>query len=147
MKWTQDDSKLYLDLEPIVKGMGYSIVELAVKETKFGLQVRAVIYHYSGVGVKDCETVYRAIMPRIEMLEETENVNLEVTSPGITRNIKNAAEFSVFIDRAVRILLESEEWITGYIVGANPDTVTLQTEENMTEIPVSDIRKAKLTVK
>lgn len=146
MKWTKDDSTLYRDLDPIVRGMGYSIVELARKETKHGLQVRAVIYHYSGVGVKDCETVYRAIMPRIEMLEETENVNLEVTSPGITRNIKNAVEFSVFIDRPVRILLENEEWIEGTIVGANPDTVTLYTEENMMEISVEDIRKAKLTV-
>lgn len=146
MKWTLDDSTLYRDLEPIVRGMGYSIVELARKDTKYGLQVRAVIYHYSGVGVKDCETVYRAIMPRIEMLEETENVNLEVTSPGITRNIKNAAEFSVFIDRAVRVLLENEEWIEGTIAGAHPETVTLYTEDNMTEIPVADIRKAKLTV-
>ena len=130
----------------MVRGLGYSLVELARKETKFGLQVRAVIYHYNGIGIDDCETVHKTILPRIELAEENHEVNLEVTSPGITRNIKNAAEFAIFIDREVRILLENEEWVEGSIIGANPDTVTIRIDDEKKEIPVPDIRKAKLTV-
>ncbi len=146
MKWEVETDNLYHAIEPVIRGMGYSLVEMARKETKYGLQVKVVIYHYKGVGVNDCETVYKTIMPKIELTEETEVINLEVTSPGITRNIKNAAEFSVFIDREVRILLESDEWVEGTIVGANSETVTLRIEDETSEFPIDDIRKAKLTV-
>jgi ribosome maturation factor RimP len=146
MKWEVDTGNLYHEIEPVIRGMGYSLVEMARKETKYGLQVKVVIYHYHGVGVNDCETVYRTIMPKIELTEETEEINLEVTSPGITRNIKNAVEFSVFIDREVRVLLDNEEWIEGTIVGADSETLTLRIEDETSEIPIDDIRKAKLTV-
>ncbi len=120
-------------------------MEMARKETKFGLQVKVVIYHYSGVGVDDCETVYKTIMPKIELTEETEEINLEVTSPGITRNIKNAVEFSIFLDREVKVLLEDEDWIEGTIIGAHPEKLSLRVEDSIREIPIADIRKAKLT--
>ncbi len=126
--------------------MGYSLVEFAGKETKFGLQIRAVIYHYAGVGIEDCEKVYKAIMPRIELVEASTEINLEVTSPGITRTIKNAVEFAVFIDREVKIMLSDETWIEGSILGANPQEVSLRMEDHTREIPLVDIRKAKLTV-
>jgi ribosome maturation factor RimP len=146
MKWEENEGHLYREIEPIVRSMGYSFVEFARKETKFGLQIRAVIYHYSGVGIEDCEKVYKAIMPRIELAEESTEINLEVTSPGIMRTIKNAAEFTVFIDREVKILLNDETWVEGSILGANPQEVSLRMEEQTKEIPLADIRKAKLTV-
>src|SRR6056297_1242632 len=130
MEWKIDESNLYVELEPVIRGLGYSVVELSRQATKGRLQIRAVIYHYKGIGLSDCELVHKTVLPRIELLEESEDIYLEVTSPGVTRKIKNGTEFAVFIDRPARILLhEADDWLHGVILGANQDEVQLQTEQ------------------
>ena len=145
MEWKIEQSELYEELEPVIRGMGYSVVELSRQATKGRLQIRVVIYHYNGIGLSDCELVHKTVLPRIELLEESEDIYLEVTSPGVTRKIKNGTEFAVFIDRPARILLhEADDWLHGVILGANQDEVQLQTEQGEIAITLSDIKKAKL---
>lgn len=145
MDWKIDQSELYTELEPVIRGMGYSLVELSRQATKGRLQIRAVIYHYNGIGLADCELVHKTILPRLELLEESEDIYLEVTSPGVTRKIKNGTEFAVFIDRPVRILLQdADDWLNGTILGANENEVQLRTEQGEIAITLSDIKKAKL---
>jgi ribosome maturation factor RimP len=125
--------------------MGYSLVELNRQQIRGRLQVRVVIHHYRGIGLKDCELVHKTILPRIELMEKNREVNLEVSSPGITRNIKYAEEFAIFIDRRARILTkDSEDWIGGTILGADEKAVELSTPEGKLTISISDIKKAKL---
>ncbi len=145
MEWKIDESELFADLEPVIRGMGYSVVELSRQPTKNRVQVRVVIYHYKGIGLSDCELVHKTILPRIELLEESEDIYLEVTSPGVTRKIKNGTEFTVFIDRPVRILLyDADDWINGTILGADKNEVQLLTDKGEIAISLSDIKKAKL---
>ena len=49
------------------------------------------------IGVDDCSKVHHALLPRLEALLGTEDTYMEVTSPGMDRNIKNAAEFEIFV--------------------------------------------------
>ena len=69
------------------------------------------------------------------------------------RNIKNAAEFALFIDRFVRVWdTEVTDWIPGKIVESNQESITMEiTQGNknsaITElktIPYVRIAKAKL---
>ncbi len=145
MDWKIDQSELYSELEPVIRGMGYSLVELSRQATKGRLQIRVVIYHYNGIGLSDCELVHKTILPRIELIEESEDIYLEVTSPGVTRKIKNGTEFTVFIDRPAKILLhDADDWIKGKILGADDKMVQLHTENGEIAISLSDIKKAKL---
>ena len=145
MEWNLVRDPLADEIEPVLHSLGYSLVELNRQQVKGRLQVRVVIYHYDGIGLKDCEIVHKTILPRIELIEENDDVNLEITSPGITRNIKAAAEFTIFIDRKVRILKDvSDEWISGTIAGADQESLQLDTSEGKKLVPISDIKKAKL---
>lgn len=145
MEWKTSQTPLYEDLEPVIHGLGYSLVDLSRQQTKYGLQIRVVIYHYKGIGLNDCELVHKTILPRIELVEDTEDINLEVTSPGITRVLKHANEFAVFIDRKVRVLdVTTNDWIYGSIASANEGKLQLQTDNGLETIPYSNIKKAKL---
>lgn len=145
MDWKLVQDPLYNELLPVIQSMGYSLVELNRQQTRGRLQVRVVIHHYNGVGLKDCELVHKTVLPRIELIERNDDVNLEVTSPGITRNIKSAGEFLIFLDRQVRILEnDSEDWVGGTILGADENSVKLGTPEGEKTISISDIKKAKL---
>ncbi len=145
MEWKKKYGPLFDEIEPVIRGMGFSLVEFSRQETKGRLQVRLVIYHYRGVGLKDCETIHRTILPRIELIEQSQDVYLEVTSPGITRNIKYANEFSIFVDRQVSVLGEDEsDWVHGTIANVDEHELELETAEGRYTIPIEKIKKARL---
>ena len=145
MEWIQDRGTLYDDLNPVINSLGYSIVELTRQAQPGGIQIRVVLHHYRGIGLKDCELVHKTILPRIQLIEESEDISLEVTSPGINRNIKIANEFAVFIDRRIKLMKNDDnEWIYGTVVSADDNTLQLSTEVGEEDILYSDIKKAKL---
>ena len=70
---------------------------------------------------------------------------MELTSPGIEHNIKNAAEFTVFTGREVRVWDKTvTDWVGGKILSADDKSVTLETEDgkNLT-VSYENIAKAK----
>ena len=71
---------------------------------------------------------------------------MEVTSPGMERNIKNAAEFALFVNLFVRVWdTEVTDWVPGKIVAATTASLTLELESGeKKEIEYHRIAKAKL---
>jgi ribosome maturation factor RimP len=147
MEWKIDESRLYREMEPVIRGLGYSLVEFSHKNTKYNLQVHAVIYAPGGVSLDDCERVHKTILPRIELIEDTEDIHLEVSSPGVSRHLKNAAEFAVFIGRYAAVLPEGEsQWLYGTVEEATAEGITMHTASGDYTLKPGDIRKAKLAV-
>jgi ribosome maturation factor RimP len=70
---------------------------------------------------------------------------MELTSPGIEHNIKNAAEFAVFTGRAVRVWDKTvNDWVGGKIISADDKQVTLETEGGESKsVSYENIAKAK----
>ena len=141
----------YKECAPLVEGLGFQLVELRIIPAKTVNTARVVIARKSddetqGITVNDCAKVHRLIQPRLEALISSKEVNMEVTSPGMERNIKNAAEFALFVNQYARVWdTEITDWIPGKIVAATDPAVTLELEngENK-EIDFSRIAKAKL---
>lgn len=149
MEYTSYKSvKYYSDCAPLVEALGYVLVELKIVPSKTLTKICAVIASKNAdenIGVNDCAKVHRVLLPRLEALLGTEDTSMELTSPGIEHNIKNAAEFTVFTGRNVRVWdKEKTDWIGGKIVSADEKQVTLETEGG-TNITVSyeNIAKAK----
>ena len=142
----KDIEKKILDgIEPILNEMGIAVVELNAAVVKKTFTIRLVIFQEQGVTVKDCESVHRVIQPRIELLVESRDTSMEITSPGIDRRIKSSREYVIFKGKALRILQEGEsEWISGWIRDCSDETLCLEKDEKELNIPVSTIRKAKL---
>lgn len=138
----------YAECAPLVEGLGYYLVELKIIQGKTGTKISAVITAKDpekNIGVEDCAKVHHALQPRLEALLKTEDTAMELTSPGIDRNIKNAAEFAIFAGRMVRVWSRSaNDWIGGKIMSADNVSVTMETESGTTQtVAYEDIAKAK----
>jgi len=142
------DVKFYAECAPLVEGLGFRLVELKIVPAKNVTKISAMIASAdpsADIGVNDCAKVHRALLPRLEALLGTEDTSMELTSPGIEHNIKNAAEFALFAGREVRVWDKTvSDWVGGKISGADAVSVRLECPSGE-EITVlySDIAKAK----
>lgn len=131
------------DCEPLISGLGYSIVELNVFRKQSSWQIKLVITGPAGVGIADCSKVHKSLLPRLEAILATEDMYVEVASPGLDRIFKNAAEFSVFEGKQVKVWnTDISDWIQGKIVSSDSSSVRLETDKGETDIPYIKIAKA-----
>jgi len=139
------ENSLVNSIEPVVNGLGFSLVEFSSHRNRSNLTINVIIYKESGVNLADCSTVYKTILPRIELVEDTRSVNLEVSSPGLSRNIKTVDEFEIFLGRKVRVLKKDDsEWIHGSIESIENNSVNLNVSKETVSVSFADINKAKL---
>jgi ribosome maturation factor RimP len=136
------------EVEPVVNGMGFSLVELTVSRQKGATRVGVIIHRPSGVGIEECAEVSKLLFPRLETIEGLMDVSLEVSSPGIERVIKSPREYPLFQGRGIRLLAGSEtEWIGGVLEKAENGVLALRSEGKLMEFPLASVRKARLDSK
>jgi ribosome maturation factor RimP len=139
--------KYYDECAPLVEGMGYKLVDLKIVPAKTITKISAIITGTDpaqNIGVNDCAKVHRVLLARLEALLGTEETTMELTSPGIEHNIKNAAEFGVFTGREVRVWDKTvNDWVGGTISSADDKSVTLKAEDGERKIDFENIAKAK----
>ncbi len=139
------DKQILEDVEPVLEGMGYFAVEIRTVIQKSGPRVYVVITKRGGVNIEDTAEVLQILRPRIQLLLDTQDVYLEVSSPGIDRVLKDFREFRAFVGRGVRVLREGQkEWIGGVIDSVEKDLLHLRKDEREITIPFAQIKKAKL---
>lgn len=146
MEYVQKEAIPYFaDYEQLVDGLGYKLVELHIIHQKTLWLIKAVIYTKAGVGIDDCAKVHRALLARAEVLLNSQDIQMEVSSPGLSRMIKNAREFQAFIGENVKVLDTSHaEWLEGELLLADSTHICLKTSDGQQDILYGDIKKAKL---
>ena len=139
----------YDECSKLVDGMGYYLVELKITPQKGVVQVQSVVACKNpgeNISVNDCARVHRQLLERLEELLGTDDISMELSSPGMERNIKNAAEFPFFVGRKIRVWdKEKTDWVGGVLVSADEKSVVLKMEESEETRTVSleNIAKAK----
>ena len=142
---TELDDQLRCEVEPIVSGMGFSLVELRHSRSKNQNHVILVVYRPEGVGVNECAAISKNLYPRLELIDGLENLQLQVSSPGLDRVLKSEEEYSIFRGRNVKVMLHGEtEWISGKIDSVQEGEISLYNGVEIQRIKMSDIRKGKL---
>ena len=115
-------------LESILKGLGFSLIELVISRHRGSVQIRLVIYNGKSIGTNDCSAVHRAVMPRLELFFGSQvsdegtrpDIYLEVSSPGIDRLIKDGIEFTNYIGKEVRCYCtDISDWTAGVLESAD----------------------------
>jgi ribosome maturation factor RimP len=133
------------EIEPVLTGMGFTLVDLSVGRLKGSTRVAVVVFRREGVGIDECGEISRLIHPRLQMMEGLDDVSLEVSSPGIDRTLKRPEEYEIFLGRGVRVLPDGEtEWVGGVIEKVQEGTISLRSGGRVTEYRISSIRKARL---
>jgi len=132
-------------IEAVLKGLGLRLIELTVSRRKESAQIRAVIYNGGSIGTDDCSKAHRAIMPRLELAFEGQDIYLEVSSPGIDRLIKDGAEFANYKGRGVRCYrADISDWTAGILESADEEGIIIKTKEGNVRIDFDIIAKARL---
>ncbi|HUX11872.1 MAG TPA: ribosome assembly cofactor RimP [Spirochaetia bacterium] len=131
-------------LEPVVQGLGYLIVDLQYSRVRGTFHVNLVIHRPEGVSVQGCVDVSRTIHPRLEILLDSQDIYLEVTSPGIDRKIRQAREYAIFAGRGIGIWLKDGTFLGGVIASCDESSVLIDTISGNTHILYGQIQKAKL---
>jgi len=134
-------------LQPILKGLGFALIELSVSRHRGSVQIRVVIY-YDGksIGTDDCSKVHRAIMPRLELIFEGQDISVEVSSPGVDRLIKDESEFAHYLGRKVRCYrTDITEWTAGILESADEKGIDIKTKDgSVIRLDFDVIAKARL---
>ncbi|GAB4221597.1 MAG: ribosome maturation factor RimP [Spirochaetales bacterium] len=139
------DRQILEDVEPVLEGMGYFPVEIRTVIQKSGPRVYIVITKQGGVSIEDTTEVLQVLRPRIQILLNSQEVYLEVSSPGIDRVLKEPREFRAFVGRGIKILREGQkEWMGGILDSIETDLIHLRKGGETFAIPFAQIKKAKL---
>ena len=131
-------------LEKTLPGLGYELVdfELTAQGT-----LRVFIDQPGGITVEDCATVSNHLS-RVFMVEDIDYKNLEISSPGLDRPLKKAADFVRFTGEQAKIKtrlpVEGQKNFVGRIERCVNDVVTLSFDGKTADIELSNIDKARL---
>ncbi|MBI9108914.1 MAG: hypothetical protein JEZ04_19380 [Spirochaetales bacterium] len=138
-----NQNELFAIIDPICRGFSSAVVHLSTAMVKNTLQIRIVLYKKGGINIDACSEISRAVLPRVEVWANERDVNLEVSSPGVGRTLKDAYEFMVFKGEKIRLLL-IEEWIDGIIIDADESSVSIKADDEQLNFEYETIQKAKL---
>lgn len=138
-----------------LEGTGTELVAVEAAGSRQRPVVRVVVIARDGsVSVEDCAAVSRRIEKAIEGTGlRLQRYVLEVSSPGLDRELKNRREFEIFAGRDVRIEVNGEipEEIIGRLEGVKvtgDETYAVRVRVGETErtIPSRTIGRARLHV-
>ena len=132
-------------LERTLPPMGYELVdwELSARSRL----VRVLIDKPGGVDVEDCAKVSNQLT-RVMAVENIDYERLEVSSPGLDRPLKKAADYERFSGHEARLTLrepiDNARKLTGVLRGLQGDAARVETKAGMRIIPLAGIERARL---
>ena len=135
-------------VKPVLDELKLSLVDIEYLQEGGYWYVRIYIEKEDGeVTLEDCATVSNRIDEAIDALIE-ERFFLEVSSPGVERPLKKPEDYIRFTGEKAKLSLkhklkEQKNW-EGYIEKFENDTVYLDVETEILEIPFKEVRKANL---
>ncbi|MBE6718917.1 MAG: ribosome maturation factor RimP [Ruminococcaceae bacterium] len=125
-------------LEPTVNGLGYVLWD--VEYVKEGAEwfLRITLDSEEGININDCEKVHMEISPMLDEADPIEgSYRLEVSSPGIERDLKNPMHYKACLgwDVEVRLFtaLDGRKVIKGILAGYDEDENKFLIDENGNE--------------
>lgn len=138
--------------QPHCKELGLDLVDVEfVKEGPFRY-LRVIIDKEEGVSLDDCSAVSRLLNVKLDQLDPIEeNYFLEVTSPGVERELKKPEDFKRFAGKTVQLKLftpfDGQKLFKGTLVGLENELVKITVAENtIIEIPKEKISSIRLVV-
>ncbi|MBS1132350.1 MAG: hypothetical protein H6R16_3352 [Proteobacteria bacterium] len=135
-------------LETTVVGLGYELVD--VEMSPRGRTIRVFIdapAKETGIDVEDCAKVSNQLT-RVFEVENFDFDRLEISSPGLDRVVKKAADFERFsgqeIQIKVRIPQGGRRNFQGELLGLKDGKVGLRLAKDDVELEFTNIEKARL---
>lgn len=127
-----------------VKNLGYEIEYTEYVKEKDNKIFRVVIDKENvSLTTEDCEKVSRAIEEDVDNSMKDEAYVLEVSSPGLERQLKNTRLFNKYLGSKILVKLfskvEDKKELEGILKTADEDSIELEVEEKIINIERKNI--------
>jgi ribosome maturation factor RimP len=147
--WTMLRDALVALLQPVVEGLGYGLWELEYVPGRGNALLRVYIDAPSGITVDDCERVSRAVGEVLDGADPLPgHYTLEVSSPGLERPLRTAAQFAPYVGETVFVELvqpvAGRRRFKGALAAAGPESIEVDMDGSRHVLPIGAIRKAHL---
>jgi ribosome maturation factor RimP len=156
------EAKLEQLCEDSLKAVGYELVELEYLRDGHGWVLRVYIDHPEGgapsngtvgssITHQDCERASRHLSAVLDVEDPIDTAyRLEVSSPGVRRPLRKESDFVRFSGKVAKVQLTSaaqgRKNFTGKVVSARDGVVSLEVDGAVLELPLAQIKKARLEV-
>lgn len=141
-------------LEALLEELGYELYELKYIQQKSKKTLRIFIDHpQRSISIKDCEEVSRHIGPLIDEQELLKgSYYLEVSSPGVERELRSERDFKRFVSETVKIITKEPVEKRTVFIGKltafdleNNELEVLERDSNrLFKIKYANVKKAQL---
>ena len=143
-------SKIERLIDTILTEKSFELVDLEYKSEGKGKIVRVFIDKQGGVNMDDCSAVSRELSILLDVHDIIpSSYNLEISSPGLTRQLKKPADFGKNIGKKLKLKLINpikKQYVLRNVnlVDFVDSTINIEYEGNNYDIPLSSIVKANL---
>ncbi|GAB4063515.1 ribosome maturation factor RimP [Uliginosibacterium sediminicola] len=135
-------------VEEAVNGLGFELVDLEMSPK--ARLLRVLIDIERGITVDDCATVSHHLQ-RVFEVEGVDYDRLEISSPGLDRPLKRAADFERFaghdVQIRIRLPIANQRNFAGQLLGLQDGKVLVKTEKGELAFDLADVEKARLVPK
>lgn len=138
-------------LEPIVTQFGVEVYDVEFVKEGNEWYLRAYIDKPEGVNILDCENVSRALSDALDANDFiSEGYILEVSSPGLGRQLKKDRHFAKSIDKEIDIKLykaiDKQKEFTGVLKAFDENQLVVEIEGTETIFARADVAKVSLAL-
>jgi len=145
--------KIEIAAKPIAEKYGQEIVDIAVSSNYRGQVIKITVGSKKGPAVSDLASITKEFNKFIESSKEKIipfEFELEVSSPGIDRELRTFRDFYWNEGRTLKVLIKGTEKninLEGMLIKAMEDKIIMLVKECETEIKYQEIIKAKIKIK
>ena len=130
-------------IEIAVQGCGAEVYDIVtLKENDMNI-FRVYVTSKDGINLDKCAEISRMISPILDLDEPMNGkYNLEVSSPGIERKLKNPKHFKASIGENVRLKDFDKNIVKGELIFADDNEIKIKTEHGEEIITYDEISSA-----
>jgi ribosome maturation factor RimP len=136
-------------IEALVTDEGCELVDVTYHREPQGWVLRVYIDRSGGVTIADCQSISRQLGDMLEARDVMRHAyNLEVSSPGLNRPLKKAADFERFAGCQVRVktkdAVQGRRNFLGRLLGCTDDLVCVDVDGISVRLPLDSIGRANI---
>jgi ribosome maturation factor RimP len=132
-------------IAPVVADHGLQLVDVEWRELRPRGLLRLYVDKPGGVGIADCERLSREIGDVLDAAALIAGgYDLEVSSPGLDRQLRKEREYRWAIGRHVRCWLAGGVEVRGRLTAVTVDRLVLDRGGEQVELGRADVTKARL---
>jgi ribosome maturation factor RimP len=139
------DARIEEIILPVLGAHGLELVDLDWRPQRPRAVLRVFVDKRGGVGIADCERVSREIGDLLDVSGPIgQAYDLEVSSPGLDRQLRKEREYRWAIGKRVRCWVAGGDEFHGTLTKVLDERLTLEDNGERIEVPRAAITKARL---